>query len=71
MTESSRRSSKSSGGSRRLGGQAVMDEVTRVELRGTRMEYATRGRFVGLGLKTTRWTVFGFGSQNPGGGSEE
>ena len=48
-----------------------MDEVTRVELRGTRMEYATRGRFVGLGLKTTGWTVSGFGSQNPSGGSEE
>jgi hypothetical protein len=26
--------------------------VTRVERRGTRMEYATRGRFDGLGLKT-------------------
>jgi hypothetical protein len=27
-------------------------EVTHVELRGTHMEYATRGRFDGLSLKT-------------------
>jgi hypothetical protein len=35
------------------------------------MEYATGGRFGGLSLKTIGWTVFGFGPQNPGGGSEE
>jgi len=35
------------------------------------MEYATRERFGGLGLKTIGRTVFGFGPQNPGGGSEE
>ena len=46
-------------------------EATRVELWGTRMEYATRARFGWLSLKTTGWTVFGFGPQNPGGGSEE
>ena len=46
-------------------------EVARVELRGTRMEYATHGRFGCLGLKTIGQTVFGFGPQNPGGGFEE
>ena len=40
--------------------------MTRVELRGARIEYATRERFGGLSLKTTGWTVFGFGPQNPG-----
>ena len=30
------------------------------------MEYATRGRFGGLSLKTIGWTVFGFGPQNSG-----
>jgi hypothetical protein len=45
--------------------------VTRVEWRGTRMEYATRRRFGGLGLKTIGGRVCGFGPQNPGGGSEE
>ena len=35
------------------------------------MEYATRGWFCGLSLKTIGWTVFGFGPQNQGGGSEE
>ena len=46
-------------------------EVTRVELPGTHMEYTTRGRFGGLGLKTIGWTVFRFGPQNPDGGSKE
>ena len=45
--------------------------VTRVERRGTRMEYTTRGRFDGLGLKNIGRTVYGFGPQNSGGGSEE
>ena len=44
--------------------------MTRVELRGMLMEYATRRRFSGLSLKTTGWTVFGFGPQNMGEGSE-
>jgi hypothetical protein len=35
------------------------------------MEYATRGRFGGLGLKTIGGRFRGFGPQNPGGGSEE
>ena len=45
--------------------------VTHVEWRGTRMEYATHGRFGGLGLKTIGGQFHGFGPQNPGGGSEE
>jgi len=35
------------------------------------MEYATRGRFGGLGLKTIGGRFHGFGPQNPGGGFEE
>ena len=35
------------------------------------MEYATHGRFGGLGLKTIGGRFHGFGPQNPGGGSEE
>ena len=45
--------------------------MTRVEWRGTRMEYATRGRFGGLGLKTIGGRVYGFGPQNLGGGSKK
>jgi hypothetical protein len=40
--------------------------VTRVERRGTRMEYATRGRFDGLGLKTIRWTGLRVWVSKPG-----
>jgi hypothetical protein len=35
--------------------------VTHVERRGTRMEYATRGRFDGLGLKTIGGGFMGLG----------
>ena len=45
--------------------------VTRVEERGTRMEYATRERIWWFGPQNHRWTIFGFGPHNPGGGSEE
>jgi hypothetical protein len=45
--------------------------VTHVEWRGTRIEYATRGQFGGLGLKTIGGRFHEFGPQNPGGGSEE
>ena len=45
--------------------------MTHVEWRGTRMEYATHGRFGGLGLKTIGGRFHGYGPQNPGGGSEE
>jgi hypothetical protein len=40
--------------------------LTHVELWWMHIEYATRERFGGLGLKTIGWTVFGFGPQNPG-----
>jgi hypothetical protein len=46
-------------------------EVIRVELRATRMEYATREQFGGLSLKITRWTVSRVCSQNPDRGSKE
>jgi hypothetical protein len=45
--------------------------VTRVEWRGTRMEYVTRGWFGGLSLKTIGGWFRGFGPQNSGEGSEE
>ena len=45
--------------------------MTCVKERGMRMEYATRDRVWWFGPKNHRWTVFGFGPQNPGGGSEE
>jgi hypothetical protein len=44
--------------------------VTRVEA-GTRMEYATHERVWWFGPQNYWWRVFGFGPQNPGGGSEE
>jgi hypothetical protein len=46
-------------------------EVIHVELRVTRMEYATRERFGGLSLKITRWMVSWVCSQNQDRGSEE
>ena len=52
LTESRRRTCKSSEALKDLAPERSRTEVTRVELRGTRMEYATRGRFDGLGLKT-------------------
>jgi len=71
LTESRRRMCKSSEALEDLEPGRSRTEVTRVELWRTRMEYATRGRFGALSLKTTGWTVFGFGPQNLGGGSEE
>jgi hypothetical protein len=71
LTESRRRTCESSRAQGDLvDGQSRM-VVTRVEWRGTRMEYTTRGRFGGLGLKTIDGRFRGFGPQNPGGGSEE
>ena len=66
LTKSKWRPGESSGGSRRLGARAIEDAVTRVEVRGMRMEYATREWFGGLSLKTTGWQVIEFGPQNPG-----
>ena len=45
--------------------------MTHVEERGTRMEYATRERVWRFRMQNHRWTVFRFGPQNLGGGSEE
>jgi hypothetical protein len=62
---------ESSGAQEDLADDRSRTAVTRVEWRGTRMEYATRGRFGGLGLKTIGGRFHGFGPQNPDGGSEE
>jgi hypothetical protein len=45
--------------------------MTHVKWRGTRMEYATRRRFGGLGPKTIGDWFCRFGPQNSGGGFEE
>jgi hypothetical protein len=45
--------------------------VTRVDRRETRMEYTTREWVWWFGPQNHRWRVYGFGPQNPGGGSEE
>jgi hypothetical protein len=50
---------------------AVEDDGETCQWRGTCMEYATRGWFGGLDLKSISGRFHGFGSQNPGGGSEE
>ena len=71
LTESRRWTCELSGAQEDLADGQSRTAVTCVEWRGTRMEYATRARFGWLSLKTTGWTVFGFGPQNPGGGSEE
>ena len=71
LTESRRRTCESSGAQEDLAADRSRTAVTRVEWRGTRMEYATRKRFGGLGLKTIGGRFHGFRPQNPGGGSEE
>ena len=71
LTESRRRMCESSMAQEDLADGWSRTAVTRVEWRGTRMEYATRGRFGGLGLKTIGGRFRGFGPLNPGGGSEE
>ena len=53
-----------------VAGQSRM-EVTHVELRGMRMEYATLRHFGCLGLNTIGRAVSGFGPQNLGEGFEE
>ena len=45
--------------------------VTHVEEWGTRMEHATREQVWFFGPQNHWWTIFGFGPQNLGGGSEE
>ena len=71
LTESRRQTCESSGSSEDLAPGRSRTTVTRVEWLGTRMKCATHGRFDGLSLKTTGWTVFGFRPQNPGEGSTE
>jgi hypothetical protein len=68
LTKSRWWSSKSSGGSRRLGGRAVEDagDTCRVvgDAYGSSMLLASS--LVGWASKTTGWTVSGFGPQNTG-----
>jgi hypothetical protein len=71
LTESRWWSSESNRALEDLAADWARTAVTRVERRGTRIEYPTRGRFGGLDLKTIRRMVFGFGPQNPDKGSEE
>ena len=71
LTESRRWTCELSGAQEDLADGQSRTAVTCVEWRGTRMEYATRGRFGGLGLKTISGRFRGFRPQNPGGGSEE
>ena len=71
LTESRRQTYESSGAQADLAAGRSRTTVTCVEWRGRRMEYATRGRFGGLGLKTIDGRFHGFGPQNQGGGSEE
>jgi hypothetical protein len=71
LTESRRWTCESSGAQEDLADGRSRMAVTCVEWRGTRMKYATCGRFGGLGLKTIGDRFHGFGPQNPGGGSKE
>jgi hypothetical protein len=71
LTESRRRTCESSGAQEDEADDRSRTVVTRVEWQRTRMKYPTRGQFGGLGLKIIGGRFHGFGSQNPGGGSEE
>jgi hypothetical protein len=71
LTESRRRTCKSSGAQEDLADGRSRTALTRVEWRGTHTEYATRRQFGDLGLKTIGGRFHGFRPQNPGGGSEE
>jgi hypothetical protein len=66
LTESRRRMCKSSGAQEDLADGRSRTAMTRVEWRGTHMEYATRGRFDGLGLKTIGWTGLRVWASKPG-----
>jgi hypothetical protein len=66
LTESRWRTCESSGAQEDLADDRSRTAVTRVEWRGTRMEYATRGRFDGLGLKTIGWTGLRVWTSKPG-----
>jgi hypothetical protein len=71
LTESRRRTCKSSGAQEDLADDRSRMAVTRVELRGTRMEYARRERVRWFEPQNHRYLVYGFESQNPGKASEE
>jgi hypothetical protein len=71
LTKSRRWTCESSGAQEDLADDRSRTAVTRIEWRGTRMEYATRRWFGGLGLKTIGGQVYGFGPQNPSEGSDE
>jgi hypothetical protein len=66
LTESRRRTFESSGAQEDLADGQSRTAVTRVELRGTRMEYATHERFDGLVLKTIGWTGLRVWASKPG-----
>jgi hypothetical protein len=66
LTESRRRAYESSGAQENLAAGRSRTAVTRVERRGTRIEYATRGRFDGLGLKTIEWMGLWVWASKPG-----
>ena len=61
LTESRRRTCESSGAQEDLAAGRSRTAVTRVELRGMRMEYATRGGFGGFVLKTIGGGFTGLG----------
>jgi hypothetical protein len=71
LTESRRWTCKSSGAQEDLADGWSRTAVTRVEWQGMHMEYATRGWFGGLSLKTISGQFRRFGPQNPGGGFEK
>jgi hypothetical protein len=71
LTESRRRTCKSSRGSGRLGGWAVEDGSDTRRVAGDAYGVRYSWRFNGLSLKTIGRTVSGFRPQNPGGGSEK
>jgi hypothetical protein len=65
LTESRRRTCGSSEAQRTWRAGRSRTAVTRVEWRGTRMEYATREQVWWFGPQNHRWRVYGFGPQNP------
>jgi hypothetical protein len=71
LTESRRRTCESSGAQEDLADGRSKTAVTRVEWWGTCTEYATRGGLMVWASKPSGGWVYGFGPQNPGGGSEE
>jgi hypothetical protein len=71
LTESRWWTCESSGAQEDLANSRSRTAVTRVKQWGTRMEYTTHKRVWWIGPQNHRWRVYGFGPQNPDGGSEE